>query len=181
MKLSADMFKQIIASLKSERSSSRGHEKRTEGRVGLRCSVDVIPHRFGDKGARAVTVWVRDMSVNGIGLVASTLLELNVEFVVPFIRDGHKPLSVRYKVRYVKKISRDLYSIGASFERFEDDAAARALMGHLHGKIHPPQADTDSDENSEEIEDGAPALVSVPAPGTPGEGQPGDFMRWRIK
>jgi hypothetical protein len=168
MKLSAEMFKQIIASLKSDRSSSRGHEKRSEGRVGLRCSADVIPSLFGDKGARAITVWVRDISVNGIGLVASTLLERNAEFVLPFIHDGHNPLSVRYKVRYVKKISRDLYSIGASFERFEDDAAAKALMGPLHGKIHLPKVDTDLDENSYEIEEGASVLV--PSSDTPVEG-----------
>ena len=139
MKFSADMFKQIIATLRSDGSGARGHEKRVEGRVGLRCSVDIIPFQFGDKGSKGVTVWVRDLSVSGIGLVSARPFEANVEFVVGFVRDNRKPLSVRYKVRYCKRLARDLHSIGASFERFEDSGDAKTVMGALISKVHPPK------------------------------------------
>ena len=140
MKFSAEMFKQIISTLRSDGAGSRGHEKRLEGRVGLRSSVDIIPYTVDDKEGKIIPVWIRDMSVNGLGLVSSVQLAANIDFVIGFIRDGQKPLSVRYKVRHCKRLARDLHSIGASFERFEDDTEAKLILGKLFGKIHPPKA-----------------------------------------
>lgn len=139
MKFSAEMFKQIIATLRGDGSGARGHEKRTEGRVGLRSSVDIVPYAVDGKMAKAITVWIRDLSVNGVGLVSSVQLDAKLEFVIGFGLDGQKPLSVRYKVRHCKKLARDLHSIGASFERFEDDDQAKLLLGKLHSKIHAPK------------------------------------------
>ena len=139
MKFSAEMFKQIIATLRSDGTGSHGHEKRTEARVGLRSSVAIIPYTIDGKAAKAITVWIRDLSVNGVGLVSSVKLDANVDFVVGFFRDGQTPLSVRYKVRHCKKLAQNLHSIGASFERFEDDVQAKTILGKLHGKIHPPK------------------------------------------
>ena len=141
MRFSADMFKQIIAGLRSDGAGENGHEKRLEGRVGLRSSVDLVPFAADGKAGKAVTTRVRDLSVNGIGLVSATAFEKNIEFIVAFVREGRKSLAVRYKVRHCKRLTRDLHSIGASFERFENEEDAKAVMGALISKIHAPKTD----------------------------------------
>ena len=163
MKFSAEMFKQIIATLRSDGAGSRGHEKRTEGRVGLRSCVDIIPHTTDDKGAKAISVWIRDLSVNGVGLVSTVQLDSNIEFVIGFYRDGQKPLSVRYKVRHCKRLARDLHSVGASFERFEDDVEAKLILGKLFAKIHPPKPPEDPTAKESAKPESAPEVKPVAA------------------
>jgi hypothetical protein len=66
-------------------------------------------------------VWVRDISVNGIGLMSSTRFDEGMEFIVRFVREGRPPLCILYRVRYCRRLSSDLSSIGASFERVMPD------------------------------------------------------------
>jgi hypothetical protein len=115
-RLTAEWFSQIIATLKSDTHQTKGHEKRTEGRVGLRCQLDLIPKQ-GDVIGKPITVWVRDISVNGIGLVSSKPVETGIELIASFARHGMPPLAVVYKVRYARRLSGDLYSVGANLKK----------------------------------------------------------------
>jgi hypothetical protein len=111
-KLSAEVFEQIVASLRSDRSL-RSNEKRRRPRVGLRSTIDIklcAPKR-GDNPT--IQFWVRDVSADGMGLVGTRSLEVGTEFVADFDRFQQEHLRVKYRVAYCKMLSRGLYSIGA--------------------------------------------------------------------
>jgi hypothetical protein len=137
MRLSADMFNEIVASLKSDRSSTRAHEKRNEGRVGLRCSIDIItyiPYSFGAASTKAINVSVTNISVTGIGLVTGAKMEEGSEFVARFARDGAAPTSILYKVRYSRRLANDVFNTGAVLERILPEASAPASPGNPNSK-----------------------------------------------
>lgn len=121
MKLSADLFNQITSTLRSDVQKVKGSEKRAQGRVGLRCTLELLPCSPASEIPPKTLVWVRDISATGIGLVCGRAVDNDVEFVAQFDRPGEQPLAVVYKVRHVRKISADLWSIGASFERIIPD------------------------------------------------------------
>ena len=112
-RLSAELFQQIVASLRSDRSL-RNHEKRTRPRVGLRSSLEVIPC---GRGGKRFVVTVRDLSADGIGLVSNVVMQVGQEFVAHYERQDREPLRVQYTVAYCKTISSGLYSVGARLVR----------------------------------------------------------------
>lgn len=127
MKLSAELFNQIVSSLRSDGTNTRGPEKRTQGRVGLRCALDIVPCTFNPKDAKPMSICVHDISQNGIGLVSSVKLAENSEFVARFSRDGESSVPVLYKARYCRRLSSELFSIGATFERVLPDASGEVV------------------------------------------------------
>ena len=128
-KLTAEMLNDIVSNLKSD-SVGRAQEKRSQGRVGLRGILDVIPCTFVKGSNKPLTVWVRDISVNGIGLLASKRLDEGVEFIARFVREGRPPLCILYKVKYCRRVASDLVSVGASFDRVMPDANGEvAIIG----------------------------------------------------
>ena len=122
-KLSAELFNEIVANLKSDTATSRIHEKRAEGRVGLRSKLDLILFAFADTGEERATVWVRDVSIKGLGIVCSIRMAEGLEFIAQFTRDDQSPVSVLYKVHYCRRIARGLFSVGAKFERVMADTS----------------------------------------------------------
>jgi hypothetical protein len=127
MKLSAELFSEIISSLKSDGVNSRGHEKRAQARVGLRCALEIVPCAFSSKNAKPNAVCVHDLSQNGIGLVSTIKLAENSEFVAKFYRDGAPSVPVLYKVRHCRRLSPELFSIGAIFERVLPDESGEVV------------------------------------------------------
>jgi hypothetical protein len=148
MKLSAEMFNEIISSLRSDTSESHGHEKRTQGRVGLRCALEIVQFGLSAKGTKPTAVCVHDISLNGIGLVSPARLAEDTEFVARLSRDGHSPVPILYKVRYCRRLGNDLYNIGAMFQRVLPDAAGEVLaLGRKskHKKASPVKAKSEPD------------------------------------
>lgn len=127
MKLSAELFDEIITSLRSDGTSSHGHEKRTEGRVGLRCAMEIVPCTFNAKNSKPISIFVHDLSLKGIGLVSPVKLEENMEFVARLTREGHPLVPVLYKVRYCRKLSGELHSVGAIFQRVLPDSSGEVM------------------------------------------------------
>jgi hypothetical protein len=135
MKLSAELFNEIISSLRSDGgTNARGHEKRKQGRVGLRCGLDITLCSFTSKNAKPLSICVHDISQNGIGLVSATKLPENSEFVARFVRDAESAVPVLYKVRYCSKLSGDLFTIGAMFQRVLPDASGEIISLGKKGK-----------------------------------------------
>jgi hypothetical protein len=134
LKLTAQLYKQILASLKSD-SPERNSEKRTQGRVGLRCTLEIIPL----KGGKPITVWVRDISEQGIGLVSPAVVGEGTIFIARLPREKGEPLIVSYKVCYCRHLSSELYSLGCRLEAIEkkddkssaDKPAAAAPAGKV--------------------------------------------------
>jgi hypothetical protein len=113
LKLTAQLYKQILASLRSDSSSSRTTEKRGQGRVGLRCSVDIIP---SVPNAKRINVWVRDISLRGIGIVSPVNLPEGTLFIAQLPSERESPLVVTYRVVHCHRINSDLYSVGCILE-----------------------------------------------------------------
>jgi len=130
MKLSAELFNQIVSNLRSDRTSTRGQDKRVEGRVGLRCTIDIvtrIPYSFESPHTKEVGVSVNNISVSGIGLVTGKRMEDGTEFIARFVRDGGPPVPILYKVKYSRRLATDVFSVGAVLERVLPDAAGEVL------------------------------------------------------
>ncbi|MDP9173474.1 MAG: hypothetical protein M3O30_06365 [Planctomycetota bacterium] len=137
MNLSADLFNEIVASLRSDGPDSRAQEKRTQGRVGLRCTMDLVPFPTPE-GTRPTTVWLRDISINGIGFVSSARVSDRSELIARLPRPNQTPLSILYKVRYCRRLSSDLFSVGASFEHVMPDASGEvATIGKFAKRSAP--------------------------------------------
>ena len=117
MALSADQFKQIVASLKSDAPDRGNYEKRAAPRVGLRTKVTI--YMDGDS-SRPTDVWVRDLSANGIGFVHGRPIEQNREFLIKFPMRGNHWLSVVYSVMHCKDLSKSLYFVGARLDRINE-------------------------------------------------------------
>jgi len=139
MKLSADLFNEIVSTLKSDGSGTSNHDKRTECRVGLRCTLDIVPISSGAAGAKPMSISVRDISANGIGLLSSNRVEEDIVFVARFSRDGKTPVPVLYKVKYCRRISKDLFSVGAIFDRVMADSSGEVVS---MGKSRKPAQKT---------------------------------------
>jgi len=135
MKLSAEMFNEIVSSLKSDDTCTRGHEKRTQARVGLRCALEITPVVFSDKKTKPILVHVHDISKSGIGLVSAAKLEESSEFIANLSRDGHPPVPILYKVRYCRRLSNELWSIGGLLQRVLPDCDGEV---HSFGKKPKP-------------------------------------------
>jgi hypothetical protein len=114
MFLSAEQFKQILSSLKSDEAPRGSMEKRSAPRAGLRTKLTV--YRDGNiKDAH--TVWVRDLSANGIGIVNSAPLEKGSHFLIRYpLRNGDN-LSAFYTVMHCKDLSKTLFFVGARLDR----------------------------------------------------------------
>jgi hypothetical protein len=139
MKLSAEMFNQIISTLKSDGTCSRGHEKRSEARVGLRCALEIVQCRFAVK-EKPFIVHVHDISTNGIGLVSPVPMEEDAEFIARLNRDGRPAVPVLYRVKYCRRLSSDLSAIGAVFQRVLPDSQGEVQsLGRKKQPAKPPK------------------------------------------
>jgi hypothetical protein len=127
LKLSAELFNEVISTLTSDGCRKSGPEKRRDARVGLRCSVEITLCVFAAKKPKPVTVQVHDLSVSGIGLVAREMLEIGAEFVAKLHREGHPPMTVLYKVKHCRRLTKELFNVGAGFVRVLPDADGEVL------------------------------------------------------
>ena len=117
MALSADQFKQIVDSLRSDTSDRGASERRAAPRVGLRTKVTIFMD--GDE-SRPTGVWVRDLSANGIGFVHGRPIEQNRELLIKLPMRGNHWLSVIYRVMHCKDLSKNLYFVGARLDRINE-------------------------------------------------------------
>jgi hypothetical protein len=112
MELTAETYRSILASLRSDPRSNKSTEKREAPRVGLRSKITVVPD-----GGKSVSTWCRDLSINGIGLVHGRPMKLGSQFVAMLPTRGKDPMPVVYTVVNCRAISDSLFSIGASLDR----------------------------------------------------------------
>jgi c-di-GMP-binding flagellar brake protein YcgR len=116
MQLSAELFKRIVSTLSSDEKSCSRHEKRKEGRVGLRCSVDITPEIFSDSGMKTTRVVVRDISPSGMGFVAHEHIAVGTKLICPLPCENNTSVEVVMLVRHSGRISKGLYNVGVSFD-----------------------------------------------------------------
>jgi hypothetical protein len=115
--LTAEVFKDVISALRSDESSTRLLDKRGSPRVGLRTKLQIVTGPVGPFENLPVEVWLRDLSAGGMGIVYSQELEPGTTFVAHLPRRQGPPLRVLYEVAHCKRLSKDLFSIGAKLTR----------------------------------------------------------------
>lgn len=111
MSLPAHLLRQLLVALKTDATRRRATDKRSAPRVGFRHPVDIAPSAAAAAG-RTVPGWVRNLSANGIGLLARRPLSPGAEFVVPFERPDTTPLRILYRTTHVARLNPDLFAIG---------------------------------------------------------------------
>jgi len=115
--LTAEVFKDVISALRSDESSTRLLDKRGSPRVGLRTKLQIVTGPIGPFENPPSEVWLRDLSAGGMGIVHSRELEPGSTFVAHLPRRQGPPLRVLYEVAHCKRLSKDLFSIGAKLTR----------------------------------------------------------------
>jgi PilZ domain-containing protein len=111
-KLSAEVFETILANLRSD-NTGRQSEKRQNPRVGLRAKLDISLPDSAKKGGQPTTVWVRDISLCGLGILTGRFMKTGMTFTAMFDRAREGTLNVEYTVTYCKTLSDEMFSVGA--------------------------------------------------------------------
>jgi hypothetical protein len=141
MRLSAEMFDQIVAALKSD--SHRDKDKRREPRVGMAGEADLVT--VGENGKRAAgKVRVRDISASGIGIVFSQNLNKDQRFVIQLESAAGEPVWLVCLTAYCKKANGN-FSIGAKIKQVmrsdqihrveAQTAAASSIVAHTASPV----------------------------------------------
>jgi hypothetical protein len=120
--LTADAFNQIVQSLRSD-DGRRFNEKRMKPRVGVRGRVSIVLLSPDGTGEKTLTVWVRDLSANGIGILLNQPLPQASRFAACFHRSNEQPLTLTYVVAHSKAAVKGLYTIGAHLVGADDQSA----------------------------------------------------------
>jgi hypothetical protein len=118
MHLTAEQYQQIVRQLRSERPHDRGSERRSSPRVGLRAQVRVIECRTTAESAN-LTVWVRDISSDGIGLLFPQPVRPGTYLVMslPTSKRQNATLDLLFLAVRCDPLARDQFSVGARFHR----------------------------------------------------------------
>ena len=109
MRMSAEMYEQIVAALKSD--SHRDKDKRREPRVGLAGEVDYVTVEEGKRIAGVVRV--RDVSPSGIGLFFSRQIGKRQRFVVQLHGNDDEPMWLVCQAAYCRRVEGGSFSVGA--------------------------------------------------------------------
>ena len=122
MRLSAEQFTDIIASLKSDGLGGR----RNSPRVGMRLQVPIIPCLDDAKQVKEQVVWLKDLSITGMCFVHGKGMPIGSFFVARFAREKDEPLAVLLEVVRCKKLGATSYEVGAKIDRvISGDSLAR--------------------------------------------------------
>lgn len=111
MQLTAEQFNGIISSLRSDALAGR----RGAPRVGLRLQVTVIP--CAEQDVVEQTVWLRDLSISGMGFVHSQPFAEGSYLVARFHQDAGDSIAVLVEVTRCKQVAATSYEIGTRIDR----------------------------------------------------------------
>ncbi len=94
MELTAGLFEQVLRTLRADATL---REQRQHPRVGLRVRAEVHP-LISPAPPEPLQVWVRDLSLQGIGLIASVPLPVGLTFELRLKDRDSAALVVRFRV-----------------------------------------------------------------------------------
>ena len=125
MGLSAETFRNIMQSLRSDAACGRNAEQRSEPRVGLRSRATILISH-GNRISRRV-VRVRDISLSGIGLVCDDPIAEGTAVLVHL--PGLPASSIICRVVHCDELDGGVHRIGCHFETvIEPSGDAAALL-----------------------------------------------------
>jgi hypothetical protein len=124
MKLTAETFEELVASLKAQGCPENADRK--FARVGLQVSAQMIVMAEPGVPPERHTVKIRDLSVEGLNILHQASMRQGRPFVIELPRIVGPELRILCIVRHCRLVGANLYSIGAIFRR----AVANAPAAH---------------------------------------------------
>ena len=113
--ISSAAFESIIRSLRSDKQTGKGSDKRRTPRVGLSGRVTIIPCTAGNDRTPVIAM-VRDLSTTGIGLAHSHPLNSGEQVIVRFAATHNEPAkSILCMVTHTHAIGERLSTTGVKF------------------------------------------------------------------
>jgi hypothetical protein len=109
VELTRRLLAEIVDSLRSH--SRNGVEKRQHPRVGMRMKAQMLRHPFL---GRPITIWVRDISSGGMGILCDKPLRDGEPLRITFSDD--REYSVGCTASYGRRVSSNLFQIGICFD-----------------------------------------------------------------
>jgi hypothetical protein len=113
MKLTAETFEELVASLKAQRCPDNAARK--SARVGLHVSAQMLAIEEHGVPPERHTVNIRDLSVEGLNIVHHSQMRQGRAFVIELPREVGPALRMLCVVRHCRMVGSNLYSIGAIF------------------------------------------------------------------
>ncbi|HSZ60111.1 MAG TPA: PilZ domain-containing protein [Tepidisphaeraceae bacterium] len=115
MSLTAQYYGEIVSHLRRG-GADAGREKRRASRVNVSGKIDVAVLAKG-AAAKRFSVCMRDLSINGMGLLSSVAIEKGQPFVAILPRGKAEPVNVMCEATYCGLLADGIYSIGCRFTR----------------------------------------------------------------
>ena len=114
--LSSQILAEVVATLKQAGHDDAGRELRRATRIEVRSRIVVWPIVDGRSG-EAVSVYARDISARGIGLLQSGAQAMRGRFVVGLPRGRREPVLVSCRSLHTRELADRLHFVGAEFEQ----------------------------------------------------------------
>lgn len=128
MRLSAEMFEEIVDALRSD--GHRDKDKRLEPRVGMAGEATLIS--IGPAGQRLVSrVRVRDVSRGGIGLYFPTKFAIDQRIIIQLQSCHDEPIWLICVAAYCRRLEADRYAVGARIRQVLRPEQVRQLETQL--------------------------------------------------
>jgi hypothetical protein len=110
MKLSAEVFEQIMRHVRSDQPADGDH--RFHPRVGLTATASIV---LNAAPTREVAVRIRDVSRSGFGFLNHGPLRGGDRFLLKLPRHNAAPLTLDCEVINTRPVARGLWTVGATF------------------------------------------------------------------
>jgi hypothetical protein len=124
MSLPPEIFSQITESITIVGQENQAEGDRKAARVQLRTHVTLLPW---NNPANALSVRIRDLSTDGLGVLHTERLALDDQFIISF-PTGEQTVMALYTIVYWEPLAEKLYAIGAQFDRLVEQSELDARI-----------------------------------------------------
>lgn len=141
MRLSYDLFRQIITGLKADTRQLK--DNRGEPRVGITCDATVVSGRSSQPGPapgqlRTSRIQIRDLSCTGVGLLMNTKVPTGQKFIIELpSNDG--PCWLMCTAVHCQQLDEKVYRVGANHTRVLEPEEVKKLAEQMLTTPTPSQ------------------------------------------
>ncbi|QOV87578.1 PilZ domain-containing protein [Humisphaera borealis] len=140
MQLSLKLYEQLNSLLCAE--AVTGRQQRSEPRVGVRMRQQIVPNIVGDAGTRPIDVWIRDISLTGLGFSANQPLGQGTQFLIRLTSSSGSKVAIRYSIAHCVCVAPGVYVAGAKVDRVfcTECACLQGMMDRIASLVVTPAA-----------------------------------------
>jgi c-di-GMP-binding flagellar brake protein YcgR len=126
MVLNGQQFSEVVSYLRDKVAASMaGSEKRRTSRMDLKSRIIIVPVHKGPAAER-ISVLTRDISLEGVGLLAAVPIAKGQQFIAFLPRNETETLFVLCEVMHCAVVADGMFTLGCQFVKIVSrDAAAK--------------------------------------------------------